>query len=68
MSDKRMYLKKAEENLYASLRAGETEDEQVKDRTLKAISEVQKALEIIRSRQKKKYHHDQGEDEDMWVG
>ncbi len=68
MSDKKLYLKKAEENLYASLRSGETDDEQLKSRTLRAISEVQSALEIIRKREKNRYHHDTGEDEDMWVG
>lgn len=69
MSDKRLYLKKAEENLYAVLKAGETSsDEELKSKILKAISEIQGALEIIRNRGKNKYHHDIGEDEDMWVG
>ncbi|RQD66512.1 MAG: hypothetical protein D5R98_02515 [Desulfonatronovibrio sp. MSAO_Bac4] len=69
MGNRRQYLKKAEENLYDSLKAGETSsDEQLKNKILRAISEVQGALEIIRNREKKKYHHDIGEDEDMWVG
>jgi len=68
MSNKKLHLKKAEENLVASLKAGETDDEQLRANTLKAISEVQKALELIRQREKDKYHHDSGEDEDMWVG
>ncbi len=68
MNNKKLHLKKAEENLVAGLRAGETDDEQIKAKILKAISEVQKALELIGQREKNKYHHDSGEDEDMWVG
>ncbi|MFN2268659.1 MAG: hypothetical protein ABR533_10320, partial [Desulfonatronovibrio sp.] len=68
MSNRTQYLKKAEENLYASLKAEETSsDEQLKNKILKAITEVQGTLEIIRNREKNKYHHDIGEDEDMWV-
>ena len=65
---KRSHLKSAEESLYASLRESATSDEQLKNRILKAIAEVQSALEIIRKRERNKYHHDLGEDEDMWVG
>ncbi|WP_028575120.1 hypothetical protein [Desulfonatronovibrio hydrogenovorans] len=68
MSDRKLHLKKAEESLYASLSSEGASDEQLKARILKAISEVQTALEIIRQREKNKYHHDSGEDEDMWVG
>ncbi len=65
---KKSHLKSAEESLYASLKESATSDEQLKSRILKAIGEVQIALEIIRKRESNKYHHDLGEDEDMWIG
>ena len=68
MNDKKLYLKKAEEDLYSSLQVSETDDEQVKAKTLRAISEVQSALEIIRKREQKKARYDSGEDEDIWMG
>jgi hypothetical protein len=67
MSSNKLYLKKAEENLYASLKAGETSDEQIKTKVLRAISEVQGALDIIRKRDQNKYQHDNVDDDDMWV-
>jgi hypothetical protein len=67
MSNNKLYLKKAEENLYASLKSGETNDEQIKTKVLRAISEVQGALDIIRKRDQNKYHHDNADDDDMWV-
>jgi|GEM_PF-3321169 len=68
MNDKKLYLKKAEEYLYSSLQVSETDDEQVKAKTLRAISEVQSALEIIRKREQKKARYDSLEDEDIWMG
>ncbi|WP_045215842.1 hypothetical protein [Desulfonatronovibrio magnus] len=67
MSDKRLHLKKAEQSLHLSLKEDETIDDQLKQKILRAISEVQGALEIIRKRESKKYHHDSGDDDDMWV-
>ncbi len=68
MKNRKLHLKKAEENLYASLKDAETDDEQIKARTLRAISEVQGALELIRKREQKRGSYYGGDDEDIWMG
>ncbi|MFW5730629.1 MAG: hypothetical protein ACOCPN_02105 [Desulfonatronovibrionaceae bacterium] len=67
MQDKREYLKKAEQNLYDCLKAGASSDEQIREKILKAISQIQASLEILGSREKNKYSHEGAEDDDMWV-